>query len=305
MRRSEMEATKKLFGLYQGILIVILMLFFYQGASFGEDLPYIQKQGVLRHLGIPYANFVTGSGDGLEVELVKLFAEHLGVKYEYVQTSWETVIGDLTGKVVKPRGENIEIIGEAPIKGDIVATGLTIIPWREKIVDFSTPTFPTQVWLVTRSESSLLPIKPSEDVKKDILTVKGLLKGYVVLGKLNTCLDPSLYKLEETGSVVKLFNGGLNELAPAVLAGEADYTLLDVPDTLVALKKWPGRIKIIGPLSPIQRMGYAFSKSSPQLREAFNQFFARCVQDGTYEKLVQKYYPAVFEYYSGFFQAKN
>jgi hypothetical protein len=27
-------------------------------------------------LGVPYANFITGSGDGLDVELMQLFARH-------------------------------------------------------------------------------------------------------------------------------------------------------------------------------------------------------------------------------------
>ena len=57
------------------------------GSSSGADLPEINKRGVLRHLGVPYANFVTGSGDGLDVELVTLFAQHLGVKYEYVKAT--------------------------------------------------------------------------------------------------------------------------------------------------------------------------------------------------------------------------
>ncbi len=272
---------------------------------YGADLLEIQQRGVLRHLGVPYANFVTGTGDGLELELVQLFARHIGVRHEFVETSWESIIADLTGKIVKPRGDDIEISGEAPVRGDLVATGLTILPWREKIVEFSTPTFPTQVWLVTRADWPLQPIRPTGDIDKDIAEAKSLLKGYRVLGKANTCLDPSLYALEETGTWVTLFEGNLNELAPAVLAGDADYTLLDAPDTLVALRKWPGRIKILGPISPIQTMGYAFSKSSPQLRDAFNHFFSQCLRDGTYRQLVLKYYPAVFEHFPEFFQVKS
>ncbi|MHC1744425.1 MAG: transporter substrate-binding domain-containing protein [Syntrophobacteraceae bacterium] len=303
-----MKGRNTFFPTRHGLVASFLVLAFLvspAGLLYGGDLNEVRKQGVLRHLGIPYANFVTGGGDGLEMELVRLFAQHLGVRYEFIETSWGSVIGDITGKVVKPKGDDIEVSGEAPVKGDIVATGFTVIPWREKIVDFSTPTFPTQVWLVTRAESSLQPIQPTGDIDKDIAEVKSLLKGYRVLGKANTCLDPSLYQLEEVGTLVSLFEGSLNELAPAVLAGEADYTLLDVPDTLVALKKWPGRVKIIGPLSPVQTMAYAFAKSSPQLRDAFNRFFDQCMRDGTYKQLVQKYYPAVFQYFPEFFQAKS
>ncbi|MGB5445339.1 MAG: ABC transporter substrate-binding protein, partial [Psychromonas sp.] len=69
-----------------------------------RDLAEIQAAGVLRHIGIPYANFVTHYklGDkvingGMDTELMKDFAAHLGVKYEYVPATWTTVIGLLTG----------------------------------------------------------------------------------------------------------------------------------------------------------------------------------------------------------------
>lgn len=288
----------------RAMLLLLVVLLACEATSFGADLPEVLKEGVIRHLGIPYANFVTGAGDGLDVELVKLFAEKLGVRYEFVGTSWDAITGDLTGADFEVKGDAVEITGSVPVKGDIIATGFTILPWREKLVDFSTPTFPTQVWLVTRAKSPLRPIRPTGDPEKDIAAVKALLKGYTGLGKSDTCLDPSLYDLRKTGTTVNIFKGGLNELAPAILAGEADYTLLDVPDTLVALKKWPGRIKIIGPLSPVQTMGCAFAKSSPQLRETFNSFFEQCMRDGTYRELVRKYYPAVFLYYADFFQVK-
>ena len=286
-------------------IFVMALLLLPAGTPYGADLQDIQNQGVLRHLGIPYANFVTGDGDGLEVELVRLFAQHLGVRYEFVKTSWGTVFADLTGKIVKPKGDDVEITGEAPVKGDLVASGLSVLPWREKIVKFSTPTFPTQVWVVTRADSPLRPIQPVGDVEKDIAAVKALLNGYSALGKANTCLDPSLYRLDEAGSPIKYFEGSLNELVPAVLVGEADYTMLELPDTFVALKKWPGRIKSIGPVSSDHMMAYAFAESSPQLLHAFNLFFEQCMQDGTYTQLVQKYYPAIFQYYPEFFLPKS
>ena len=282
--------------------MIAMLVFISAGAAIGADLQEIKKAGVLRHLGVPYANFVTGSGDGLDVELVKLFAQHLGVGYKYVKTSWKDVIGDLTGNVVKARGEDIEIVGNVPVKGDIVANGFTILSWRKKVVNFSTPTFPTQIWVIARHDSAMRPIKPSGDIDIDIASVKALLKGRTVLGVANTCLDPSLYSLGEAGARVKLFTRNLNELAPAVIKGDAEATLLDVPDALIALEKWPGKIKVIGPLSHMQNMGCAFAKSSINLQDAFNRFFDQCKKDGAYVRLVKKYYPTVLRYYPEFFK---
>ena len=257
---------------------------------------------MLRHLGVPYAEFVLGNGAGLDSELIKLFAVHLGVRYEYVETSWNTVIGDLTGKRVRPEGTEIEILDDVPVRGDIIANGLTILPWRKKILDFSTPTFPSGVWLITRADSILQPIKPTGKIASDIVTVKSLLQDRFVLTVENSCIDPNLHGIYATGANVILFDRQLNELAPAILNKNAEACLLDVPDALIALEKWPGKIKIIGPISQPQEMGCGFAKDSPRLREKFNQFFDQCKGDGVYRKLVQKHYPSVISYFPAFFE---
>ncbi|MCF8062599.1 MAG: transporter substrate-binding domain-containing protein [Deltaproteobacteria bacterium] len=267
-----------------------------------RDLPDIRRVGSLRHLGVPYANFVTGAGDGLSVELITLFADHLGVRYRYVRTSWPDVIADLSGVRVLPRGAGVDILGNAPVKGDLIASGLTVLAWRQKVVTFSEPTFPTQVWLVARADADLQPITPTGDIRQDIQLVKDRMKGLSVVGKENTCLDPSLYELEDTGARVLLHPGSLNELAPAVLNRDAEAALLDVPDALIALEKWPGRLKVIGPVSPIQDMAVAFPKGAVQLKETFDRFFEELKSSGAYRGLVRKYYPSVLKHFPGFFR---
>jgi ABC-type amino acid transport substrate-binding protein len=293
--------VKTIFLLSMAVLAFAIL----PGTLFGRDLDAVKKDGVLRHLGIPYANFITGSGDGMDVELMKLFAKHLGVKYEFVKTDWSEIFGDLTGKTVKPKGDNIEIIGSVPIKGDVAANGITVLPWRQKIVDFSLATFPNQVWLVARANSPVKPIKSSNNINRDIASVKKIIAGQPLLGKASTCLEPSLYGLEKITDKISLFEGSLNEMAPAIINGKSDLTLLDVPDALVALQKWPGKIKIIGPVSEMQDMAVAFSQDSPELRKEFNKFLNKSKKDGSYFRIVKKYYPFVPDYYPDFFKKKN
>ncbi len=288
-----------------GCLGVLVFLLWTSGVSFSGDLAEVKKRGVLHHLGVPYANFVTGAGDGVDVELMKGFATYLGVDYAYVKTSWKDVIGDLTGKTVKAVGNDIEVLGTVSVKGDVIANGFTIIEWRKKIVAYSTPTFPTQIWVMARADSPMTPIRPSGNLETDILAVKNQLRDRTVFGVANTCLEPSLYGVAQTGARVKMFQGNLNQLAPAVINGDAEAALLDVPDALIALEKWAGQVKIIGPLSEEQGMGIAFAKTSPKLLAACNQYLEQCRKDGSYLALVRKYYPAVFEYYKGFFEKRG
>jgi ABC-type amino acid transport substrate-binding protein len=270
--------------------------------SYCRDLQEIKAEGVIRHLGIPYANFVTGSDDGMDVELIKGFARHIGVKYEYVKTDWGTVVEDLIGKKISMENGHAVLGADVPVKGDLVANGFTILQWRKEILEFSEPTFPSQIWLIARASSSLKPIKPSKDINKDIDLVRKALKGKKVLALPKTCLDPVLYDLEATGATVVNYDGQLNELAPALIFKGYELTILDVPDALIALEKWPGKIKIIGPLSPPQIMGVGFQKSSPNLREAFNKYLEECKHNGMYARLVKKYYPTASYYFPAFFK---
>ena len=271
--------------------------------AFADDLQDIRTRGVLRHLGVPYANFVTGSGDGMDVEIVQLFARHLGVRYEYVPTTWVDVIGDLTGKQFRFK-PTLQEIGTRPVRGDIIANGLTILPLRQKLIDFSEPTFPSAVWLLSRPDSAARPITPSGDREQDIKTTKATLKLGTTLVMDNSCLDPTLYDLEGKGYKLKRFTGStnLNDIVPALLKHESDMTLLDVPDVMVAMERWSGQVMVISPISEEQRMGAAFRKDSPELRKAFNAFLAQIKQDGTYMKLVKKYFRAAPRYLPEFFK---
>ena len=282
-------------------LITMLIVLVSASISFASTLQEIKDRGVLRHLGVYYANFNTGTGDGFDSEMIQLFAKHIGVEYRHVKASFATVISDLTGLKFKVHGDEVEVLGNTLIKGDLIANGLTILPWRQKIINYSTPTFPTQVWLLAKADSSIKPIIPTGDPEKDIASVKSLLKNKKVLEMQGTCLDASLYNLQQAGALVKSFQGGLGDMAPAIIQGEAEATILDVPDALVALEKWGSMVKIIGPISKFQGMGVGFTKDAAKLKEEFNNFLIIIKNNGAMYKLIQKYYPLAFQFYPEFF----
>jgi len=268
------------------------------------DLKEIQARGELRHIGIRYANFVTGAGDGFDVELAQGFARHIGVKYTLVYSDFYNVIRDLLGKDVVRKGSEVSLAGDFPIKGDLIATGFTMLPWREQVLLYSKPTFPSQVLLVARAESSLRPIAGSSNLAHDIAETQALISGKSVLVMEKTCLDPANYGLKGKGIDLRAYtrSANLNEMVPALLNGEAEFTLLDVPDAILDLQKWAGRIKVIGPISEVQDLAAAFPKSSPQLRDEFNVYLAKIRADGSYDKLVRKYYPGIQRYFPVFFE---
>lgn len=260
------------------------------------DLAQIKQAGVLRHLGIPYSNFVTGDGDGLDVEILKLYAAEIGVQYVHVQTSWESVINDLSGKIIIPKGDEVEILGTAPVKGDIIGNGLTVLPWRKKVIHFSQPYFPSAIWVVARADSDLKPIEPSGDHDRDVMLTKLLLEGRQLLGIRDTCLDPDLYDIPHCTARYK--EGlQLNDLPGAIIKGEFELTLQDAPDALLALVNYPGRVKVIGPVTEEQAMAFGISQVSPELLDSFNAFLRKLRESGKLRELIFKYYPLIGDYF--------
>lgn len=292
-----------LIGFFRRVVVALLLVAAWAIPGLAQDLAEIRERGVIRHLGVPYARFVSGSGQGFDAEMVQFFAKHIGVRYEYVQSDWYNVIQDLIGQdfEFKP---STRVLGKRPIRGDIIANGLTILPNREKLIDYSQPTFPSAVWLLARSDSKVKPITPTGNLAQDIKATKEKLTEGNTFVMDNSCLDPKLHDLEGKGYHLLRFSTemSLNDIVPAVLKKESEMTLLDVPDIIVSMEKWPGQIKVIGPISEEQLMAAGFRKTSPELRKAFDEFLAGIKADGTYMKLVQKYYRSAPRYLPDFFR---
>lgn len=296
-----MKRTGILTSLFFGLLLACLTQF-----AAAADLKEIQARGELRHLGIRYANFVTGAGDGFDVELVQGFARHIGVKYTLVYSDFYSIVRDLLGKDVLRKGSEVSLVGDYPVKGDMIATGFTMLPWREAVLLFSAPTFPSQVLLVARADSRLQPLKGSKDLAADIQETKALIGRNSLLVMERTCLDPANYGLKGSGIDLKAYtrSTNLNEMVPALLNKEAELTLLDVPDAILDLKKWAGKIKVIGPISEHQDLAAAFPKDAPELRKAFDEYLLKVKADGSYDRLVDKYYPGIRRFFPDFFARK-
>jgi Bacterial extracellular solute-binding proteins, family 3 len=276
-------------------------------SSWAADLAEIKKRGEIRHIGIRYANFVTGAGDGLDVELMQGFANRIGVSYKLVYSDFYSVIRDLLGKDVLRKNGEVTLTGDYPIKGDVISTGFTVLPWREAVLLYSDPTLPSQVLLVAPAESNLQPIEGSADLAADIAKTRKAIGSRSVLVMERTCLDPANYGLVNVGIDLKAYNksANLNEMVPAMLNEEAELTLLDVPDAILDLRKWAGRIKVLGPISGRQMLATAFPKDAPALRDEFNAYLNDIKASGVYDRLVDKYYPGIRRFFPEFFAKTN
>jgi ABC-type amino acid transport substrate-binding protein len=189
----------------------------------------------------------------------------------------------------------------------VISTGFTVLPWREAILLYSEPTLPSQVVLVAPAESDLQPIEDGADLAADIANTRKAIGSKSVLVMERTCLDPTNYGLVNVGIDLKAYNksANLNEMVPAMLNKEAELTLLDVPDAILDLRKWAGKIKILGPISGRQTLATAFPKDAPALRDEFNAYLSDIKVSGVYDRLVDKYYPGIRRFFPEYFAKTN
>ena len=297
-RMNYSSISKCVFGILVGILAATTVA--------AADLDEIKARGELRHIGIRYANFVTGSGDGFDVEIMQGFARHLGVKYTLVYSDFYNVIRDLLGKDAVRKDGEVLLTGNYAIKGDVIATGFTVLPWREQILNYSDATFPSQVLLVAPSNAPFQPIHVGADLADDIQATTQLIGSHSLLVMERTCLDPANYGLTGIGLDLKAYtkSANLNEMVPALLDSEAQLTLLDVPDAILDLRKWAGQIKVLGPVSKPQTLAAAFPKDALKLRDAYNDYLRGLKANGGYDRLVDKYYPGIRRFLPDFFEKK-
>ncbi|ACV68066.1 substrate-binding periplasmic protein [Desulfohalobium retbaense] len=267
-----------------------------------SGLESVRERGVLRHLGVEeYANFVTSGREGLSIELIRQFASWLGVEYQFVPTQWSRAVEDLLGRQVLEKNGTLRLGEKRPISGDVLCSGVTALEWRKQLVAFSNPTFLTQVLVVVRGDTPVQPIQPTGAAQGDIARTKGKLHDLELIGLPDTCLDPELYGVKSARPPLKVRDLRPAQLVPRLLDGQVEAVLLDVPSVLMALSHWPGQLKVLGPVSSLQYMACAFRPHDIQLRQAFNRFMEKIRWDGTYYRMVEKYYPSIFSYFPHFF----
>ncbi|MBU0727237.1 ABC transporter substrate-binding protein, partial [Patescibacteria group bacterium] len=127
-------------------LFIFLILF--PVIAMAQDLDEIKSRGILRHIGAPYGNFViapdkkkSSKYSGFSADLMRLYAKSIGVRYEFIEsTDVHTMIEDLIGTNFNIQQYNpfrIRYGKKSTPKGDVIATGLTVLDWRKQVVNFS------------------------------------------------------------------------------------------------------------------------------------------------------------------------
>jgi membrane-bound lytic murein transglycosylase F len=199
---------------------------------------------------------------GFEYDLAAEFARYLNVDLEVVTPGWL---------------EMFDMLDHA--EGDFIAAGVTVVPSRERQVDFSDPYLTVQQEVIVHHDN--YDIKSVDD-----------LNGTTVYVRAGTSYQERLAVLLGEGVDMELVlvpDVTTDELIRRVADSEIEITVADSNIALLNRMYHPD-IRIAFPLSEPQSLAWAVRKGNGELLEAMNGFFTRIRTDGTLNKIYSRYH---------------
>ena len=232
-----------------------------QPASSGPDLVNDGEITTCTHL--PYRPFQFEQGGkivGFDVDMIDLVARELGVKQSIVDTPFE---GIQSGEDLNAR------------KCDIAAAAMTITPERAEKIAFSDPYFDANQALLVKKGSG---IKSLEDLKGETLGVQSGTTG-------------KMYAEENAPEGVELkdYEDLALELS-SVKSGQVPAAINDIPVLLDYAKENPD-VEVAAQFETGEQYGFGMKKgTSQELQAVVNRVIQRAKDDGTYERLYEKWF---------------
>lgn len=227
-----------------------------------DDLSSIKSAGVLK-IGTegaysPYSYHDDSNKlTGFDVEIAALIAEKLGVKAEYEETKWDSMVAGLDSK-----------------RFDVVINQVSITDERKAKYDFSTPYTYTRGALITKKDNT--DIKTFEDLK----------------GKKSAQSLTSNWADTAKGYGADIVStDGFNQSIDLVVQGRADATLNDDITFYDYIKQKPdANVQIAAKSDDVSKSAVLIRKGNSDLVKAVNQALSELESDGTLSELSNRYF---------------
>ena len=228
----------------------------------GANLDDIKAAGVIK-IGTEgtYAPFTYHDADGklvgFDVEIGQEIAKRLGVKAEFLEGKWDGLIAGLDAN-----------------RYDAVINQVGITEARKQKYDFSDPYIASKAVLIVRGD---------DDSIKGFADLKGK--------KSAQSLTSNFGKLAEESGAELVGTDGFDQSIQLVLNGRADATINDSLSFFDFKKHKPdANVKIAAEQENADYSGVIIRKGEPELLAAINEALKSIKDDGTYQKISDKYF---------------
>ncbi|MFJ8262786.1 transporter substrate-binding domain-containing protein [Rummeliibacillus sp. NPDC094406] len=227
-----------------------------------NKLEQIQKDGVI-NIGLegtfPPFSFHDSKGKltGFEYEIADQIAKDLGVKPNYVETKWDSLIAGLDTD-----------------KYDFVINNISISDERKQKYDFTIPYMISNAVLAVRKDNSEINSLKDYKGKKSAQTVTS-----------NFAQDA-----KNLGAEI-VPNENLTQSLDLVTQKRADGTIHDEVTFLTYLKEHPdANLRIVDGKVSSTDIALILNKNQDDFREKLNEVIQKRLDDGTFSKISEKYF---------------
>jgi len=236
-----------------------------QATSTTNSLDAIKKAGVLR-IGLsddfPPFEYRDDQNNlvGFDVDLANKIAQKLGVKTQFVPTTFDGIILALNSN-----------------KFDLIISGLSQTAEREKQISFAGPYLQSGQAVIVRADSGINSVAD--------------LKGKVVASQLGSTGEQAAKTIQGTASL-KTYDKVTDELQDLLIAGRIDAVVTDKPVAGYYIAKSPekDKYKMLDGMLTQEPMGIGINKDATQLTAEVQKIYEGLVADGTMSQLSNKWF---------------
>ena len=236
--------------------LVLLFMTFLSLISFGK----VEKLYVGTNAEFyPFEYLEDGKIVGFDAELIEAIGKKLNKEIIWKNMAFDGLLPALQSKKI-----------------DVIIAGMTATPERKKFVNFSDPYFVSNQMII---------INTTDEKSKDITSYETLPNHSVgvVLGYTG---DVAVSKLENID--VQRFNGA-SEAIMSLISKKVQAVVIDSEPAKNYVKNNKG-LKLISTDIAKEEYSIAVSKENKKLAEDINSAYKELVNDGTFEKLITKYF---------------
>ena len=236
--------------------LVLLFMTFLSLISFGK----VEKLYVGTNAEFyPFEYLEDGKIVGFDAELIEAIGKKLNKEIVWKNMAFDGLLPALQSKKI-----------------DVIIAGMTATPERKKFVNFSDPYFVSNQMII---------INTNDEKSKNITSYETLPNHSVgvVLGYTG---DVAVSKLENVD--VQRFNGA-SEAIMSLKAKKVQAVVIDSEPAKNYVKNNEG-LKLISTDIAKEEYSIAVSKENKKLAEDINSAYKELVNDGTFKKLITKYF---------------
>jgi polar amino acid transport system substrate-binding protein len=242
------------------------------GGTAAEDLGTLEEGQLLVGTDAPFPPFEIGqpgSPDfgGYDIDVMNAIAEELGLEVTYQNTGFAAIFRDTANGLF-----------------DTAAAASTILPERERVVDFTNPYYEAQQALLVAEGSDIASVN---DITSD-----------TILGAQDGTTGETYANDETDAGEVRGYPQGPDAVS-GLITGQVDAVIIDEPVAVDAVDK-QGGVEIAEVISTDELYGFAVAPQNDSLREAMNDAIDTLREDGTITDLYEEYFnteppPSVLE----------